>query len=109
VLPALKRLFERAVAEDGTIHLALYELEDDELIDLLVEHQARLHLILTTAGSTKPKKGSGEQPKWDVTNTDARAKLKKLMVARLHNPMFNNSEHIGHNKFAVLTTGGKAR
>src|SRR6266540_2445269 len=70
VLPALKRLFERAAAEDGEIHLALYELEDEELIDLLVEHQARLHLILTTAGSKPPKKGSGAKTIWDVTNTD---------------------------------------
>ena len=32
VLPALRRLFARAAAENGEIHLALYELEDAELI-----------------------------------------------------------------------------
>jgi phosphatidylserine/phosphatidylglycerophosphate/cardiolipin synthase-like enzyme len=109
VLPALKRLFERAVAEDGRIHLALYELEDDELIDLLVSHQDRLELILTTAGSKPPKKGSGDKTTWDITNAAVRAKLRPLLKKRLHDRMFNNSVHIGHNKFAVLSTDGKAR
>ena len=60
VLPALKTMFTRAEQEDGTLHLALYELEDVELVDLLVQNQARLHLILSTAGSktTKAKPAS---------------------------------------------------
>jgi hypothetical protein len=102
VLPVLKTLFERADQVDGTVHLALYELADPELIDLLVKHQERLHLILTTAGSTPPKKGSGGKTTWDVTNAAVRGTLGKLMGKRLHNRMFNNSAHIGHNKFAVL-------
>lgn len=174
VLPALKTMFTRAEQEDGTLHLALYELEDAELVDLLVQNQARLHLILSTAGSktvkadkTKPasiaaaakamvkrsklvkkatkkksiatkakksakkvsaakktgaakktakkvtkktvkktKKSSAAKAKnvtiWDVTNAAARAKLSALMGNRLQNRMFNNSAHIGHNKFAVL-------
>jgi hypothetical protein len=38
----------------------LYELEDRELVDLLVQNQARLNLILSTAGSktTKAKPAS---------------------------------------------------
>ena len=167
VLPALKSMFTRAEQVDGTLHLALYELEDTELVDLLVQNQARLNLILSTAGSkttkakpasiaaaaktmvkrseliknaTKKKsiatmakksakkvsaakkagavkkaarkavrkttKSSAAKPKnvtvWDVTNAAARAKLSALMGDRLQNRMFNNSAHIGHNKFAVL-------
>ncbi|HMM88512.1 hypothetical protein [Bradyrhizobium sp.] len=176
VLPALKTMFARAEQEDGTLHLALYELEDVELVDLLVQNQARLHLILSTAGSntvaagnakpasmaaaaktmvkrsgvvgkakkakkkksiaTKAKKSAKKvsaakksvaaekaakkapkkavkkvakgdaKPKkvtvWDTTNAAARAKLAALMGNRLQNRMFNNSAHIGHNKFAVL-------
>ena len=174
VLPALKSMFARAEHEDGTLHLALYELEDAELVDLLVQNQARLNLILSTAGSgpepagkakpasmaaaakamvkrskvvknakksakkkksiaTKAKKsakkvsaakkagsakkvakkavkkatkGGATKAKkvtiWDTTNAPARAKLSKLMGNRLQNRMFNNSAHIGHNKFAVL-------
>ena len=37
-----------------------------------------------------------------MTNAAARAKLSALMGDRLQNRMFNNSAHIGHNKFAVL-------
>ncbi|HEX6703459.1 MAG TPA: phospholipase D-like domain-containing protein [Albitalea sp.] len=104
VLPTLRLLFQRAADIDGKIHLALYELEDAELVDLLLQNQARLELILTTAGSTKPKKGSGDPVRWDVTNQDARAKLAQVMGKRLHNRWFNNSAHIGHNKFAILVS-----
>ena len=163
VLPALKSMFARAEKEDGTLHLALYELDDPELVELLVQNQARLNIILSTAGSktvaagktgslaaaakavvkrskvvkkakkkksaakktkkaSKAKKakaskkavkkaakaanGAAAKPKkitiWDVTNSDAREKLSALMGARFQNRMFNNSAHIGHNKFAVL-------
>jgi len=163
VLPALKSMFARAEKEDGTLHLALYELDDPELVELLVQNQARLNIILSTAGSktvaagktgslaaaakavvkrskvvkkAKKKKsaakkakkasrakkakaskkavkkaakaanGAAAKPKkitiWDVTNSDAREKLSALMGARFQNRMFNNSAHIGHNKFAVL-------
>jgi phosphatidylserine/phosphatidylglycerophosphate/cardiolipin synthase-like enzyme len=102
VLPALKSLFDRAEDVDGTVHLALYELSDPELIGLLAKHQRRLKLILTTAGNTAPPKGSGKKMVWDTTNAPARKKLAALMKTRLQNRMFNNSAHIGHNKFAVL-------
>ncbi|MBS0245613.1 MAG: hypothetical protein JSR61_03260 [Proteobacteria bacterium] len=102
IIPALASMFKRADEEDGTLHLALYELSDPELIDLLAKNQKRLKMILTTAGSKSPPKGSGQKTKWDVTNADARAKLSALMKTRLQNRMFNNSAHIGHNKFAVL-------
>src|SRR4051794_8532732 len=172
VLPALKSMFDRADKEDGTLHLALYELDDPELVSLLAKNQARLKLILSTAGSksvkadapdsmaaaaksmvrrsalvkkaskkkvgkvgtakkktakktSKAKKapprkavkkavkkavtkaaGAPAKPKnatiWDITNKDARAELSALMGNRFQNRMFNNSAHIGHNKFAVL-------
>jgi phosphatidylserine/phosphatidylglycerophosphate/cardiolipin synthase-like enzyme len=102
VLTTLRSLFERARQEDAKLYLALYELSDPELIALLKEHQARIELILCTAGSTPPKKGSGDKTTWDTTNQAARAELKKLMKKRLHDRWFNNSAHIGHNKFAVL-------
>jgi hypothetical protein len=85
VLPALRSLFERADREDATVHLALYELEDKELLGLLVKHQRRLQIILSTAGSKPPKKGSGDPVKWDTTNTKARETLHALMGSRLQN------------------------
>lgn len=102
VLPTFRMFFRHAAEIGGRLVLSLYELDDPELLDLLVEHKDRIEVILSTAGSTKPKKGSGEKPKWDVTNTESRQKLSEVLGERLHNRWFNNSAHIGHNKFAIL-------
>lgn len=102
ILPLLRTLFERAAAERGTVYLALYELSDPELIELLLQHQQRLRLILSTAGNLEHKVKGQRQVEWDTTNADARKRLRKLMRSRLQDRMFNNSSHIGHNKFAVL-------
>jgi hypothetical protein len=99
VLDTLRAMFKRAEAENGRLHLALYELHDEELVALLVAHQSHLRLILSTAGSDE----SGKT--WDTTNRDARKTLAALMGDRLQNRMFNDSAHIGHNKFAVLVVG----
>lgn len=101
ILPYLRSLFRSAEESDSQIHLALYELNDPELVDLLLEHADRLHVILCTAGSDKKNT-------WDITNTDSRAKLLAAIGPRLQNRMFNNSAHIGHNKFGVLVKDEKA-
>ncbi|SFH92444.1 phospholipase D-like domain-containing protein [Methylobacterium brachiatum] len=93
-----RRFFNRAVELDANIHLALYELHDDELIALIDKHCARISLILSTAGKSKDSKT------WDTTNHDARDRLGKRLGKRLQNRMFNNSKHIGHNKFGVLVS-----
>jgi phosphatidylserine/phosphatidylglycerophosphate/cardiolipin synthase-like enzyme len=104
ILPLLRGLFERAEAEDGQIHAALYELSDPELIGLLEEHADRLHLILSTAGKNEK---TGE---WDTTNADARKRLRKAIGAkRMQDRMFNTSSGIGHNKFAVLVVDGEPK
>jgi phosphatidylserine/phosphatidylglycerophosphate/cardiolipin synthase-like enzyme len=109
VLPTLRQLFERADREDGYIHLALYELDDTELVDLLKAHKDRIDLILCTAGSRPPKKGTTGPTIWDVTNVKVRGELQALIGSRLHSRWFNNSSHIGHNKFAVLSVAGAPR
>src|SRR5262249_46816933 len=80
VLPALKSMFDRAKQSDGTLHLALYELEDRELIDLLAANQARLNLILSTAGSgpepTKKAKAMAAAAKSMVKRSAKKAKKK---------------------------------
>ena len=109
-LPLIGGFLDRAKAENCDLYCALYELNDPKLVDLLAANGERLHLILSTAGSTKPKKGSGEKPKYDGTNTESR-KLLRAKAAEFHDRMFNNSAHIGHNKFAVLVdrASGKAK
>ena len=89
VIPLLREVFER----DGEFYLGLYELEDEELEELLIENKSRIHVILSNTGADKGKK-------WDARNKDARKRLVDAGVDIQHR-MFNNSIHIGHNKFVV--------
>lgn len=89
VLPLLHELF----ALDGEFYLALYELEDTELVDLLVANADRIHVILANTGKS-------ESGLWDVRNHPAREAL-RLATVDLQDRMFNNSTQIGHNKFVV--------
>jgi hypothetical protein len=93
VLSFLKRLIERAAQDGGKVHLALYELDDDELIDLLIANRARVEIILSNSSAGR------ESHAWDERNTPARERLNDAGVT-VQNRLFNN-RHIGHNKFAV--------
>ncbi|WP_341987678.1 phospholipase D-like domain-containing protein [Azorhizobium sp. AG788] len=88
VLPLLHELFARP----GEFYLALYELEDEELLELLVENAARIHVILANT--------SAIEGVWDKRNASARQALVAAGVDLQHR-MFNNATHIGHNKFVV--------
>jgi phosphatidylserine/phosphatidylglycerophosphate/cardiolipin synthase-like enzyme len=79
--------------KDGNVRLALYELKDQELVDLLIANKDRIEIILS---NTSKEEGGTE---WDVTNEPARTKLHDAGVI-VHDRMFNNN-HIGHNKFAI--------
>jgi phosphatidylserine/phosphatidylglycerophosphate/cardiolipin synthase-like enzyme len=98
VIPLIGELFKRP----GEFYLALYELEDAELEEILLENADRIHVILanTGVGSTAATK-----KKWDSRNHDARKKLIDADVDLQHR-MFNNSTHIGHNKFVVHVPPG---
>ncbi len=97
VLPLMHELFTRP----GTFNLALYELEDRELEALLLANVGRIHVILS---NTSASKGA-----WDDRNADARKALRAAGVD-LQDRMFNNSKHIGHNKFVVhVDPGGVPR
>ncbi|MDP3737500.1 MAG: phospholipase D-like domain-containing protein [Hyphomonadaceae bacterium] len=98
----------------GSLYAALYELEDEELLEILLENVSRLNLILSDAGSgpdddAEPKENGKKQTKYDTRNDPARKELKKrarqdnnfVMIDR----MFNGSGHIGHNKFVVHVDG----
>jgi len=98
VLPLLHEIFSRP----GTFYLGLYELEDKELEDILLANAGRIHVILAN---------SGAEPAgvWDTRNEPARKRLVKAGVDVEHR-MFNNSTHIGHNKFVVhVPPGGGPR
>lgn len=98
VIPLIHELFSRK----GRFYLALYELEDQELEDILLKNATRIHVILANTGL-------GEEKKWDERNKEARKRLIDAGVDIQHR-MFNNSTHIGHNKFVVhVPPGGGPR
>ncbi|HEV8722477.1 MAG TPA: phospholipase D-like domain-containing protein [Candidatus Binatia bacterium] len=97
VIPLIRQLFDRP----GTFHLALYELEDKELENILVANATRIHVILANTAV--------ERGQWDARNQAARARLVNAGVDIQHR-MFNNTIHIGHNKFVVhVPPGGGPR
>jgi phosphatidylserine/phosphatidylglycerophosphate/cardiolipin synthase-like enzyme len=93
VLETLKFFLTEKKYAKGKIRLALYELKDKELVDIIIKNKRRLEVILS---NTSKSRGGAV---WDATNKDSRAALKKAGV-KIHDRMFNNN-HIGHNKFAV--------
>ena len=98
VIPLIHELFARP----GTFHLALYELEDRELEDILVANVARIRVILSNSAE------DGDAG-WDARNHDARQRLVAAGVDVQHR-MFNNTTQIGHNKFVVhIPADGGAR
>ncbi|MGK9171303.1 hypothetical protein KXR53_33740 [Inquilinus limosus] len=97
VLPLLRELFARP----GSFRLCLYELEDEELEQLILNNGPRCRLILANTGKSKAP-GVG----WDERNSKARERLRQAGVD-VQARMFNNNIHIGHNKFVVhLSPGG---
>lgn len=96
ILPLLHELFDRP----GEFYLALYELDDRELIDLLLANASRIHIILANTGQ--------EKGVWDKRNASVRQQL-VAAHADIRHRMFNNN-HIGHNKFVVhVPPDGKTR
>jgi len=85
-------LLHEFFARDGEFYLALYELEDIELEELLLANKERIHVILANTAAADGK--------WDARNKPSRKKLVDAGVDIQHR-MFNNSTHIGHNKFVV--------
>lgn len=114
----LTSLLERAKVEGGQVYLALYELHDAALIDVLeASVSAKIaHVILSNTGLTDPnKKGTPKADRkpvvWDVENDPARARLHLAAgdePERMNDRMFCTSSRIGHNKFAVYIQDGRA-
>jgi phosphatidylserine/phosphatidylglycerophosphate/cardiolipin synthase-like enzyme len=89
VIPLIRELFQRP----GAFFLSLYELEDEELVAILEANANRIHVILSNTAAD-------DGGKWDARNQAARKRLVDAGVDIQHR-MFNNTTHIGHNKFVV--------
>lgn len=114
VIPLIKEFFAQP---GGRFHAALYELEDEELLNLIKDNAERLDLILSDAGSTSEDTDDDEkkETKYDTRNAPARKVLRALAKKpgtrfAMQDRMFNGSGHIGHNKFVVYVDAtGKPR
>jgi hypothetical protein len=98
-------LLEEAKRGDRHVFAALYELEDDQLVDGLAAIGSRGHLVLAN-GSVQKKKGEpvAEARKRDQ-NKKARAKLKAAGL-EVHDRMVSPGA-LGHNKFLVMTDAAR--
>lgn len=109
VLTTIEEFFGRS---GGRFKAALYELEDEQLFDLLKAKAPRIDLILSDAGSNDPDNGPTT---YDTRNASARAALRSLAnqpgsTFTMQDRLFNGTGHIGHNKFVVHVNGnGKAK
>ena len=81
-----------SAAPSRALHVALFELNDPELVAELLKLGPKLHLVLAN-GSVK-KKGEDE-------NSDARAELKAAGIDVTDRMIAPN--RLGHDKFAVLS------
>jgi phosphatidylserine/phosphatidylglycerophosphate/cardiolipin synthase-like enzyme len=86
ILEGLESLLDLALQEGGSCYAALYELNDPELLQKLLNLPS-LHLILSNTGTD------------DKENTSARQALHEKGIDIIDR--FVPSGHIGHNKFVV--------
>ncbi len=94
LIEGVETLLERAAKQGGTCYAALYELDDPELVQRLLDMGGKLHLILSNTGPD------------DATNHSARQALHESEVDITDR--FLSSGHIGHNKFVVYVGPGGA-
>ena len=120
VFEFVTNLLTRAETEGGQVYLALYELQDQPLIDTLTEavKQGRAHVILSSTGeqkvNSKDTPEDQRQPAvWDTENDPGRRALhpaaRGKTPQRVYDRMFCNPDHIGHNKFVVYVRDDKAK
>ncbi len=96
VLALLKELLHRTESEPGSrLKMALYELWDEDLIELIAARRDSIELILSNSSKGHP------DTHWDSGNHLMRELLDEVLGARKTDRMFNNG-HIGHNKFVVF-------
>lgn len=111
VLGFLRSPLDQAMKEDGSVLMALYELQDPELVKLISKAKRRVRIILSNsskgalhgdgaADEPNEEDDDGKGKVWDAGNSAARATLEDSGVD-IQNRMFNNG-HIGHNKFVVF-------
>jgi len=108
IIEGVTQLLHRARSEGGECFLALYELTDPELIQLLIDSKAFIHLILSNANTSKKVNGK-ETTVVDGENAADRKKLHAAGVQVIDRILTAGSSPIGHNKFCVYVRNGMAK
>jgi phosphatidylserine/phosphatidylglycerophosphate/cardiolipin synthase-like enzyme len=100
--PALLTLLQQAKQQGSTIYVALYELNDPELIPALTAFGANCNLILGSGAykAANKKKGTPAVPD---ENAAVRATLKQTSIHVVDRLV--KSPHFAHNKFVVFCDG----
>ena len=98
VLGAIRAQFALAANRNEDIYAALYELRDDELIDLLCTAGSRAHVVLANGAFSK------EDPD---PNADAAKRLRNAHVDVTRRIV--GAGHFAHNKFVVFGAGDQRR
>ena len=99
MIEALTSLSDEALANNAKVYCALYEFEDQELIEHLGKLQGQANVILSNMPGTTDDK--------QKTNDTYAAERKQIRADRANViDRFMPSGHIGHNKFQVLDQGG---
>jgi phosphatidylserine/phosphatidylglycerophosphate/cardiolipin synthase-like enzyme len=93
--------FVSELKADGELYCALYELGDQQLIDVLKTLKKRLHVVLSNPKASDEQSQSGETD----GNVTSREDLKDA-GAEVIDRMLPDGQ-IGHNKFAVQVKKGK--
>jgi phosphatidylserine/phosphatidylglycerophosphate/cardiolipin synthase-like enzyme len=108
IIEGVTQLLHRAKQEGGECFLALYELTDPELIQLIIDSKAFVRLILSNADSSKTV--NQKQTKVvDGENKPHRKKLHDAGVTIIDRILTAGSNPIGHNKFCVYVKDGTAK
>ena len=98
----------------GKLYAALYELHDEELVELLEKSGKKVSIVLSNAMADEVRPQQPLQPKTKTAgkkvdgNMPARTRLTKT-AAKIYNRLLPNNQ-IGHNKFVVyVDRQGKPR
>ena len=103
-------LLERAREDGGEVYAALYELDDEELIEALAELGKRAHVVLANGSITQKKGEDIDVARKRDQNADGRKALLAASVDVEEKDRFISPGALGHNKFLVLAdSAGKPK
>jgi phosphatidylserine/phosphatidylglycerophosphate/cardiolipin synthase-like enzyme len=105
MIEALTALPDEAHANGEQCYCALYEFQDQELIDHLAALKSHAHLVLSNMPGTPD-----DNPKGPKTNDVYAAQREQIKEAGADvTDRFMASGHIGHNKFTLLVDNGEPK